>query len=271
MRIPLDWKPPERVDYEATVEKLTQYFSKIPSVKSVMLYGSVARGKYTPGRSDLDMALVFDADVVTNKEHLMQAARAIKEITEAHRVELQLNCYDMSTLIDGRFCSIDYYFMQHLKDEGRILFGENFRPSVKARPHYNTKENTIGMRLKHNRTRLAEAPFHASYDAANFSYEFGSCLEKSCEVVLEAIEYVTGSTPDYSKSGSLKTFEEIFPDVSTAVARKIESVLSNYEEFDRTRRSPEIAIPLWIESATFTEHVVKELLETTTHPATIKN
>ena len=267
MRIPLEWEPPKREDYTKTVEKLTDAWSGIVSVYSIMLYGSVARGKYVPGRSDLDMALVFDADVITEKSQLIKAASVIKDVTAQHRVELQLSVYDVTTLRDVRFCTSDRYFRQHLNEEGKLLFGKDFRKEAPSRTHCHTKENTLGMRLRHNRVRFLEALFHAVHNPSQFSYEVGSCMEKACEVALESAEYVTGSAKDYSKGGALEYFEETFPNINTNQIRKIASILDDFEKFDQVRRSPHLAIPTWIDALTFSESVIKELVHNTKGPA----
>ena len=270
MRIPLDWAPPSKADYLATTEKLSSALSSIPSTYSVLLYGSVARNKFVPGRSDLDLAIVQNADVLTNKEHVLQAAHTISELTSMYRVELQINFFDTTTLRDGRFSTLDAYFMQHLQKEGRVLHGVDFRKEASARPIYHTKENTLGMRLRQSRVRLLDAPFHAAFATPQFAYDFGSCLEKTIEVALEAVEYVTGGIPDFSKNGALGAFEEVFPTINTKRVRDIAQILDDYSTFNDLRRDPQRALPLWVDALTFTEGVLCHLIHSTKGPATQK-
>ena len=64
-------KRPQKEHYQRFEKELVSGLEKLGlEGVSLLIYGSYIRGDYVPGRSDIDAVLIFDDDVVINKENV---------------------------------------------------------------------------------------------------------------------------------------------------------------------------------------------------------
>ena len=71
---------------ESIIARINTVFSRWPGVQSVILYGSRAKGNYSPG-SDIDLTIV--GDTVTQSESLKIAAE-LDDLLLPHKIDLSL-------------------------------------------------------------------------------------------------------------------------------------------------------------------------------------
>jgi len=115
--------------HEKAAKAIVRGYRSIPSVKSVMVYGSYARGDYSKS-SDIDLAVLLDSEKFCHSD----ASKLVQRVSRVQRrfgvklepdfiLDSEVELFNRGILLDGRAVSDAYMYMK----EGKILFGEDFR------------------------------------------------------------------------------------------------------------------------------------------------
>ena len=109
---------------DAMERRLKQYTEEIAKIygkhlKSVILYGSYARGDYTED-SDIDIALLLKSDRLKAKKYGSVLANIATELAMKYFAVVNFVCLPYEEYIDKN----DWYdYFRNIKQEGRVLYG----------------------------------------------------------------------------------------------------------------------------------------------------
>lgn len=115
--------------HQKAAEALVDRFRKVPCVKSIVAYGSFARGDYKED-SDIDLAILLDSEKLCHSD-AARLIRCVRRIQRRYRVRLEpdffldeeIGLFNQGVLLDGRAFSDAYMYNR----DGRVLFGQDFR------------------------------------------------------------------------------------------------------------------------------------------------
>jgi len=111
-------------EFEEPVFEFVKRVSRLPNIRSVVLFGSVARGE-ADKRSDIDVLIVFDAQGDLNKlEEKRQVSEIALDIEKEYDRSLQL------VFSNRDLQGLDRQFIQEVLKEGITLFGR--APAIEA-------------------------------------------------------------------------------------------------------------------------------------------
>lgn len=100
--------------HEMAAKTLVQGFRKVPCVKSIIAYGSFARGDYREG-SDVDLAILLDFEKFTHLD-ANKLISWVKHVQRKYRVRVEpdfifddeIQLFNQGILLDGRAFSDVY-------------------------------------------------------------------------------------------------------------------------------------------------------------------
>jgi predicted nucleotidyltransferase len=159
-----------REDYKKAVEEFVFNISSIDNEKidGILLYGSVARGDFIPGRSDIDIFMSLNYNVVTDPNLLIKIAEIVKDVTERKKVELNIGLYDLTVMQDGRFFTLGTGMEKHLALKGKVLYKNDPRRKLKIIDWKHTAENTMAFALRGIRKGLIDSLYYLDHDLKDF-------------------------------------------------------------------------------------------------------
>ncbi len=121
---------------------------------SLMFYGSYVRGDAIFGRSDIDALLVFPNDVVIDKNEFMQVSEAFKKSQKGNNIPFQVNVSDLRTLKDGRFNAYSPSFKDYFSEEGKVVFGTDYRAEFRYELPTHSEQGALAFNLRKSRQAL---------------------------------------------------------------------------------------------------------------------
>jgi len=110
----------ERRALEAIVDELQDGLG--PSLRSVWLYGSRARGEPPGDESDVDVLVVLDESTPEAVARVYDAVWAGAEAVEASPMMFSTFVYDVARIAQRR--EIESFFIQEVDRDKIVLFGE---------------------------------------------------------------------------------------------------------------------------------------------------
>lgn len=115
--------------HEKAAKAIVKEYRSIPSVKSVMAYGSYARGDYSES-SDIDLVILLDSEKFCRSDasKLIRCVRAVQRrygvrLAPDFILDSEVELFNRGILLDGRALSDAHVY----RKEGKILLGEDFR------------------------------------------------------------------------------------------------------------------------------------------------
>lgn len=148
-------KRPNEKNYKSFIEKLVQGLESFDKDElSLMLYGSYVRGDYNPGRSDIDAVLVFSDDVIIDKLKMNKFSKILACAEQDNNIPFQVTVCDLTTMKDGKFNSFDPNFKNYFDDEGKIIFGHDYRNEFSYSLADNSDQNALRFNLRKSRIGL---------------------------------------------------------------------------------------------------------------------
>lgn len=245
-------------DYVEAIREFTHLISLIDNGKidGILLYGSVARGDYTPGRSDIDIFMSLNYDVVTDPNLLMKIAQIVKDVTERRKVELNISLYDLAVMRDGRFFTLGTGMERHLLLRGKVLYKNDPRKNLKTIDWKHTAESEIAFSLRGIRKGLIDSLYYLEHDLKDFYQGCEKTLEQVSNLPRDVIDYRGWNREADSK---LEIIDEVSDILDQTFLRKINDILGR-EWFDLIRK-PKDLIQIQKECLNFYESAVKKLMK----------
>jgi len=233
---------PKKEDYEKGIEELVTGLEKLDNndVLMLLLYGSVARGDFDAGRSDIDLIMVLGNGVITDKNLLLSVGRIINGIVEERNLRLEMGVVDLTIARDGRFLTYDSNFRRHFS-EGRVLYGDNYRDEMNFLDTHHSRELSIGFNLQVLRKKLVESVYTSRHDLVQYAKDFESALIKMKGLDESTLHYI-------GKAMSRGRFSEI------------EKLSHDVKTWNNVRKNPGKAEKYWKNGLTTYEEIVKELI-----------
>jgi len=120
----------EKINQQEAFEKIRKYFSEIPGVKAVYVYGSVARNEHRP-TSDVDIMVFFKSfipQLCSNDRYELTQEVMKKELTKILNKEVKdMTCYVYNPKncykIGKNRITVDY--IENVKRDAVIVYSEN--------------------------------------------------------------------------------------------------------------------------------------------------
>jgi len=125
-------------DYREAIEELVEFCGKSrhkENIVAVYLGGSVARGDFSPGRSDIDIYVVVSGRKKEIEEELREAARRISAgklgpLFEVHQDPIGIAVTTLSEIRAGRsFLAAGFEYHNFIKT-GKLLWGHEIKPLI---------------------------------------------------------------------------------------------------------------------------------------------
>ena len=248
MKIPLNSTRPSKGDYYVSLKELVIGLKSLNSEKiySMLLFGSVVDDSFIPGRSDIDLCLILDSEVITDKNLLISLGDIVKKIVKLRNIDLELNIYDKKIMEDSRFFTFDKSFEKSF-NRGKIFYGKDFRPDLDLCSWFHSEEQKMGFNLRWLRKKFVEAPYNIEENYEEFASEFKTFLQK-----LKGLEI---SVSNYTKKN-----------IKNSVIEEMVEIAQDFKKFDRIRRNPELALSYWKIGLTGYEKVIKEIIYSCPRP-----
>lgn len=254
-------KRPNRENYESFVEKLDnllKIFKK--NDLSLMLYGSYVRGDYNPGRSDIDAVLVFSDDVIIDKLKMNKFSKILACAEQDNNIPFQVTVCDLTTMRDGKFNSFDPNFKNYFDEEGKIIFGSDYRNDFSYSLADNSDQNALRFNLRKSRMGL----LFFETDKLNNYEKVLEKFNKTLNAVSRASKQILGMIDGNLRKNRFSALEElskIFPDLDTNPLKKIKNLYHNLEDLDKLYRNVDELKIVWEDSINFFESLIKNYLE----------
>jgi predicted nucleotidyltransferase len=260
MVLGFDTPRPSAKDYEKFLEKLVEDLkSESISGLSLMIYGSYVRGDYQPGRSDIDAVMVFDNDVVTNKEDIMRASSILAKALNGRNVPFQVNLVDRATMRDGRFNSYDETFKPYFAEEGRILVGPDYREEFVYELPTFPEQVPIRFNLRKARNGLLFSQHDRDTSHTEFLRKFTKSLDAVSRASKQVLVFKDGVVRK-NRFSAINELREKYPQINLEALEKIRRLYANLDEMDDLFAKPEEAVILWQDATTLMEELLREYL-----------
>lgn len=254
-------KRPNKENYESFVKKLEENLKDFHKNDfSLMLYGSYIRGDYVPGRSDIDAVLVFSDDVIINKLKMNKFSKILSFAQENNNIPFQVTVGDLTTMRDGRFNSFDPDFKNYFNEEGKIIFGNDYRDCFSYLLADNSNQNALRFNLRKSRTGL----LFFETDKLNNYEKLLEKFNKTLDAVSRASKQILGLIEGNLRKNRFSALEElskVFPDLNTNPLRRIKHLYHNLEDLDKLYRNVDELKIVWEYSVSFFESLIKNYLE----------
>ncbi|MCD6215651.1 MAG: hypothetical protein J7J92_01085 [Candidatus Aenigmarchaeota archaeon] len=228
-----------------------------------MIYGSYVRGYYHAGRSDLDSVLIFSDDVVIDKKLLHEVStvvyKALQGKNDSMREIFQVTPLDRTTMLDGRFNSFTDDFCEYFKDEGKTVFGKDYRNEMVCLHKKTGKESRISHNLRKSRQALLFAEYDKREDYEQFLKGFLGTLNTVSRGSKEILSLIDGKIRK-DKLSSLTEMCEFFPDVDIEPLERIKDLYYHPTKLDDLYTNQDEVLKLWNSSLSFFEEVIRQYI-----------
>jgi hypothetical protein len=256
-----DEERPLKANYQDFLEKLKGGLEDIGDRGiSLMIYGSYVRGDYVSGRSDIDGVLTFPGNVVIDKNKLNLVSKAVACAQKENNIPFQVTVTDLKTMQDGRFNTYEKNFKPYFADEGRIIFGKDYRNEFSYLIAEHSDQNALRFNLRKSRTGLLFFEYDKTNDYQRMLERFNKTLDATSRASKQILGFIDGNLRK-NRFSALEELSKIFPNLDTEPLKKIKKLYHNLNELDCLYKSPEELIKVWNDSVTFFESLIKSYLE----------
>ena len=199
-------------DYFMVVDSIQSFcHEQVPNLIALYLGGSVARGDFVPGRSDIDLYAVTAEKDAALEESIMAFARELgqsklKSVAAIHPSPVGISFTTLGEIENGSsFLGSGFEYWNFI-NTGKLLYGEDIKPRLPV-PTREQEEKEAAAALQQMRDLLAVSPPEGDMGIAmTFSLIFrGACIFLSGRG-----QYVS------AKDECVKVFCQEFPDHSQA-------------------------------------------------------
>ena len=259
MKVPgYNFPRPKSEDYDKFLEEFSEELQSLKGV-GLMIYGSFGTENFVPGRSDLDAMLIFPDDVVIDKNVIEYVAAAIKKSMEGRNISFQISPQDATTLKDGRFNSFSGHFGRYFQDEGRVVVGPDYRPSMTFLERKTGEETNLAHNLRKVRSHLLFSRHNLEEDRSVLVYNFYYTLSAVKRTPIDIL-HLAGSKPEKSKT-SLDRLKETFPDLDTCPLEEIDVLFKDPTALDGIYGSDLGIMTCMNSSITFFEELIRKYIK----------
>lgn len=227
---------------------------------SLMIYGSFVRGDVDFGRSDIDAILTLPNDVVTDKRIIAQISKIIALSQEGNNIPFQTSLVDLRTMNDGRFNSYDPNFKSYFNEEGRILFGKDYRDGFNFELVSHSDQTALRFNLRRARIGLLTSERVIKKDYPKFLEEFNQTLNSVSRGSKQILGMIDGNLR-LNRFSALEEISQVFPEVDITPIKKIKYLYKNLKELDALYNNYSELIKVWEDSVTFFEQMIKAYLD----------
>ncbi|MBI4116869.1 nucleotidyltransferase domain-containing protein [Candidatus Pacearchaeota archaeon] len=252
---------PTRKNYDSFLERLVAGLEKLNNPEiCLMLYGSYVREDFVPGRSDIDGVLIFPRDVIIGKSVMRYLSKTIANAQRGNNVPIQITPTDLRTMSDGRFNSYEENFKNYFKEEGKIIFGHDYRDRFRFEPPSISEQTPLRFNLRKSRIGL----LHSEYDKEKNYGKFLENLNKAMNAASRGskqILFLMDGKLRKNRFSALDEIRNIFPQVDTKPLKRIKDIYDNPRKLDGVYKSPIQATRLFYNSVTFFEEMIKAYLD----------
>lgn len=251
---------PKEQNYQDLVEKLRTGLKNLGNQEiSLMLYGSFVRGDYVPGRSDIDAVLVFPDKVIIEKKRLNAVSKILAEAQKGNNIPFQVTVTDLTTMQEGRFNSFDPNFQAYFSEEGRIIFGPDYKKQFTYSIAIHSDQNALRFNLRKSRLGLLLFEHDKEADYERLLERFNKTLDATSRASKQILTMVDGNLRK-NRFSALEELSKAFPDLDTEPLEKIKRIYYNLRDLDRLYKNPNSLIAVWNDSVTFFESLIKSYL-----------
>ena len=222
----------------------------------LLVYGSVVRKEMDYGRSDIDAVLIFDDDTVINKRNLQECSTALSWAMEGNHVPFQVTVTDRRTMQDGRFNSYNPSYQDYFMEEGRPVFGPDYRREFRFAMPDHPDQNALTFNLRKCRHGL----FFAEYDSRENYELFLQRFGKSLDAVSRGSKQVLGMIDRRVRKNRFSALNELqreFPEVDPAPLERIRHLYTHLRELDELYKHSDQVVKVWQSSLTFLEELIR--------------
>lgn len=247
------------------VNAIEQYKSSLEELDSDRIYGCLLYGSWASylqgnkkmpmcGRSDIDSMISLDCNVVTDPDLLLDIGGIIKMIIEEKRVPIGASITDISTTSDGRFFS--FYKtsgFDRIMDDGKIIYGNDFRDKLKVYRWKDGSEAEISHKLREMRKRLVESLYYSEHNKILFYDGFQDSLKHVRSLPVDVKDYLD-DMPDGCDNGVFKKI------IDAGFVEEADHMLNDGWK-DVLKSSHEDLIEIEKRCLNFYENAVRELIK----------
>src|SRR3989344_7727960 len=184
---------PTEKNYKDFMDKLVGGLEKLSiNGLSLMIYGSYVRGDYNPGRSDIDAVMTFSDNVIINKQDLGKVARVLHHALKDNNIPFQVSVNDLITMKDGRFNTYDESFKNYFVEEGKIVFGSDYRSDFKYEIPNMNEQTPVRFNLRKARIGLLFAEHDRQEDYDTFLKRFTKTLDSVSRGSKQILSFMDG-------------------------------------------------------------------------------
>jgi hypothetical protein len=257
---------PAKENYDGLLEQVVKGLERLGNKRnSFMIYGSSARRDvdFVPGRSDIDALLVFDYDVVIAKEEFMAVSRILADALIKHPVNLQLTAQDTTTMNDGRLFTFGTSFKEYFKQEGKVLFGPDYREGMNFIEEKPEVTSTLAFNLRKVRQQLLMSTYDIQQQYQIFVKNFGKALGTIADISKKVV-YLAKGDLIASRFGSINDLINLYPAINVEPLLKIKHLFHDLEELSALYKGPtDYMVDFWTQALTCYEAVIKEFIHST--------
>ncbi len=226
---------------------------------SLMIYGSYSRGEMDIGRSDIDGVMIFEEDVVIDKNHLTLCSKVLAEALRGNHVPFQVTVSDLRTMQDGRFNCYNVSFKDYFSEEGIVLVGSDYRVQFVYEMPSHPEQMTLAFNLRKSRQGLLFAEYDRENDYEQFLRKFGKSLDAVSRGSKQVLHMVDGVLTK-NRFSALQRIPQEFPDFDTEPLARIKHLYQHPDRLDELYRKPDEVIVVWSSAVTFLEGLIREYL-----------
>lgn len=252
---------PARENYLDFMRKLEKGINRADIAGlSLMIYGSFVRGEMDFGRSDIDGILIFDDDVVIDKEKLAVCSTIVAEALAQNHIPFQVTVTDKRTMRDGRFNAYNSTFENYFKEEKVLLFGPDYRPEFNFEMPFHPEQGPLTFNLRKTRQGLLFAEYEQQYDYEQFLKRFGKSLDAVSRGSKQVL-YMIDGTFTKNRFSALQRINAEFPRLDVEPLAEIKKLYQHPKKLDALYRRPTEVVRVWNDSLTFLEEMIKGYLD----------
>jgi predicted nucleotidyltransferase len=254
-------KRPTETNYKDFENKLIKGLEKLNlEGLSLMFYGSYVRGDYNPGRSDIDALMVFKNNVVINKKELNLVGKIVHNALKENNVPFQVSVTDIATMKDSRFNTYDESYKDYFCSEGKIVIGPDYRNEFNYELPTMNEQIPVKFNLRKSRINLLFAEHDKNEDYELFLKKFTKTLDSVSRASKQISYFIDGGLRKnrFSAQSSLK---KLFPNINPEPLIRIKELYHDLYKLDEIYKNPDQIMPLWNDSLTFFEEMIKEYIK----------
>ena len=226
---------------------------------SLMVYGSSVRGDANYGLSDIDATFIFPDDVIIDKDNLEKVALVLSDSLNRHYIPFQGSVNDIATLRDGRFNTYESHFEESFMDPDTIVVGEDYREQINY--ELPTMENQTNVRFNLRKARIGLLYAEHERKGNREKYEkflerFGKTTDGVTRAAAQIVYFLEGDLIK-NRFGGIDIIKQILPEVDTEPLERIRFLYKNLDQLDILYLRPEEIMPLWKDSVTTFEQMIR--------------